>query len=477
MGPGYALTVSQDEHISQEMRPKVSAQLVAVSTMLELTGMALQETIERELVDNPALEADEVTVCDVCGTPLQGSICPTCLRLQTQDLPEDIDDRYDGVDERILASAEDDDYDPILATADREPLTERLIRELAASVPSRDRAIAEQLVYSLDERGYLDCSPEEIADNLGVELGRVEAVLTALQTLEPVGVGARDLRECMLIQLEHLESQGVDVRIARAIVSDHMADLAAHRYDRIARLLKVKTDDVLESVRLIRERLNPFPAQAHDGPAPVADARSQYRLPDVAILEVDGRFVVEVVEARRLELRVAGVYEQMSRQAGLAAEEQAHVRQYVSRAKLFIRNIAQRRQTIKKITEAIVAEQTEFLRSGIRQLRPLTKSHIAQKVELDESTVSRATNGKNVLLPNGQVVSFDTFFTPMLAVQDVIREIIDQAGRPMTDAEIRDALAARGIDIARRTVAKYRLRAGIAAATQRADHLRLVVAA
>ena len=476
MGPGYALTLSQDEHVSQEMRPKVSAQLVAVSTMLELTSMALQETIERELIDNPALEADEVTVCEVCGTPLQGSICPTCLRLQKHDLPEDVDDRYD-VDERILASGEDDDYDPILSTADRESLTERLIRELAASVPSRDRAIAEQLVYSLDERGYLDCSPEEIADNLGVGLDRVEAVLTALQTLEPVGVGARDLRECMLIQLEHLESQGVDVRVARAIASDHMADLAARRYDRIARLLKVKVDGVLEAARLIRERLNPFPAQAHDGPAPVTDARAHYRLPDVAIMEVDGRFVVEVVEARRLELRVAGVYEQMSRQAGLAPEEQAHVRQYASRAKLFIRNIAQRRQTIKKITEAIVAEQTEFLRGGIRQLRPLTKSQIAQKVELDESTVSRATNGKNVLLPNGQVVSFDTFFTPMLAVQDVIREIIDQAGRPMTDAEIRDALAVRGIDIARRTVAKYRLRAGIAPAAQRADHLRLVVAA
>src|SRR5436305_11434750 len=124
---GYSLSVSQDEYVAHEMRPKVSAQLVAVSSMLELTSQALQETIERELVDNPALEAEEVSVCDVCGTPLQGSICPTCLRLQRQDLPEGIEG--DMGDERILAAAEDD-YDPILATAERETLAQRLIRDL-----------------------------------------------------------------------------------------------------------------------------------------------------------------------------------------------------------------------------------------------------------------------------------------------------------------------------------------------------------
>src|SRR5579885_628744 len=142
-------------------------------------------------------------------------------------------------------------------------------------------------------------------------------------------------------------------------------------------------------------------------------------------------------------------------------QEREHVRQYVTRAKLFIQNIAQRRQTIKKITESIVKEQADFLRNGVRHLKPLTRSQIALAAGVDESTVSRATNGKNVLLPNGQVVSFDTFFPPMLAVQDVMREIIDQAGRPLTDAEIREALAQRGIEIARRTVAKYRAQIGI----------------
>ena len=141
----------------------------------------------------------------------------------------------------------------------------------------------------------------------------------------------------------------------------------------------------------------------------------------------------------------------------------------MTRAKLFIQNIAQRRQTIKKITEAIVKAQTDFLRNGIRHLKPLTRSQIATAAGVDESTVSRATNGKNVLLPAGQVVSFDTFFTPALSIHDVMREILANENRPMTDGEIAKELAKRDIHIARRTVAKYRAQIGILPSILRPD--------
>jgi RNA polymerase sigma-54 factor len=452
------------------MRPRVSARLVAASTMLELSAMALQQAIAQELAENPALEADEITTCEVCGTPLQGSICPTCLRLQRQELPSEVAELRDDDLVHLSGRADDEDFDPLVTVAGQETLAERLTSELGSILPRGDRQIAEQLIGNLDERGYLGCSVEEIADTLGVELPRVRAVLSALQTLEPVGVGARDLRECLLIQIEHLRSRGIAHPLVQTIVQDHWQLLATRKLDRIARAMKVPTEEIEEAALFIRMHLNPFPAHGHAGPEAIVEARASYTWPDVVILAVDDTFVVEVIEAQRLELRVASVYQEASKQTGqMDGQEREHVRQYVTRAKLFIQNIAQRRQTIKKITEAIVREQADFLRNGVRHLKPLTRSQIALAAGVDESTVSRATNGKNVLLPNGQVVSFDTFFTPALSVHDVMKEILANENRPMTDGEIARELERRGIHIARRTVAKYRAQIGILPSILRPD--------
>jgi RNA polymerase sigma-54 factor len=357
-----------------------------------------------------------------------------------------------------------------VTVAGRLTLSERLLNELGAILPREDQRIAEALVGNLDERGYLACSIEEVADSCGVPLGRAEAVLSALQSLEPVGVGARDLRECLMIQVDHLKTIGIEHPLARVLVADHLSALASRKLERIAKLMRAPVEEVEEAARFVRAHLNPFPAQGHSGPEAIAEARANYTWPDVVIVEVDGRFVVEVIEAQRLELRVAAVYQQLARQAvELGDGEKEHVRTYVTRAKLFIQNIAQRRQTIKKITEAIVKAQTDFLRNGIRHLKPLTRSQIATAAGVDESTVSRATNGKNVLLPAGQVVSFDTFFTPALSIHDVMREILANENRPMTDGEIAKELAKRDIHIARRTVAKYRAQIGILPSILRPD--------
>jgi len=465
-------SLDQTADVYQEMRPRVSARLVAASTMLELSAMALQQAIAQELNENPALEADEISTCEVCGTPLQGSICPTCLRLQRVDLPSDgsMDGRDDDFSMLSGRQEGDDDFDPLVTVAGRMTLSERLLNELGAILPRTDHKIAEALVGNLDERGYLACSVEEVADSCGVALGRAEAVLSALQSLEPVGVGARDLRECLIIQVDHLKTIGIEHPLARTLVADHLSALASRKLERIAKLMRAPLGEVEEAARFVRAHLNPFPAQGHAGPEAIAEARANYTWPDVVIVEVDGRFVVEVIEAQRLELRVAAVYQQLARQAvELGDGDKEHVRTYVTRAKLFIQNIAQRRQTIKKITEAIVKAQTDFLRNGIRHLKPLTRSQIATAAGVDESTVSRATNGKNVLLPAGQVVSFDTFFTPALSIHDVMREILANENRPMTDGEIAKELAKRDIHIARRTVAKYRAQIGILPSILRPD--------
>jgi RNA polymerase sigma-54 factor len=451
----------QDLDVNQEMRQKVSARLVAASTMLGLTGMALHEAIVQELAENPAFEAEEVAACPVCGTPLQGSICPTCLRSQkSEDLT-----REDGWDERadaIAGGPSDDSFDPMSLAVDREPLAVRLLRDLGALLPRADAAIAEQLVWNLDGRGYLEVSVEEVAETQGADPGRVEAVLTALQSLEPVGVGARDLRECLLIQVDHLASRGIACPLVREVVADHLTELGGRRLERVARALRAPVEAVAQAADFIRARLNPFPAQGHAGPEAIAEARATYVMPDVAIVATDTGFEVEVIEARRFEMRVAGVYAELARdRAGLGAEEQAHVRQYTSRARLFIQNIALRRATMRKVTAAIADAQLEFLRDGTRALKPLTRSQIALTVGLDESTVSRATNGKHVLLPCGQVVGFDTFFTPALAIHAVMREILAEQGPAQTDGELVRALAERGIHIARRTVAKYRGQMGV----------------
>jgi RNA polymerase sigma-54 factor len=450
------------------MRPRVSARLVAASAMLELSGTALQEAITRELEENPALEADEIPSCEVCGTPLQGSICPTCLRLQRAELPTEWAEGRDV--EGTPAGAEGDDFDPFAAAPGRETLVERLLADLGAVLPREDKPIAEHLVGNLDERGYLAGSVEEIADALAVDVARVEAVLAALQTLEPVGVGARDLRECLLIQIDHLAFRGIHHPLVRPIVDEHWSLLAHRKLEAIARLLRVPVEEVAAAARFIREHLNPFPAQGHAGTEAIAEARATYTWPDAAVVEIDGAFVVEVVEARRLELRLSSTYAEMARQAAALDDgARQHVQQYATRARLFVQNILQRRQTIRKITEAIVRAQTEFLRHGVRHLKPLTRSQIASLVGVDESTVSRATNGKHVLLPTGQVVSYDVFFSPQLSIHDVMREILAGEERPMTDSQIARELEGRGIQIARRTVAKYRTQIGVLSSAMRPE--------
>jgi RNA polymerase sigma-54 factor len=447
---------------------RVSPRLVAANYILELSSLELQQAVTQELNDNPALELIEVATCPVCGTELQNSICPRCLQRQrAEDMPPRLSEA--SYEEQIPQSpiTADDEFDPLTQVASEETLAERLLQELGTLVDDEDMRIAEYLVGSLDDKGYLSCSVDEAAYELEVDVRRVRHVLAALQGLEPIGVGARNLRECLLIQLDYLERLGFQQRYAREIIDEHLMDLGEHKFGKIAHELHISTDAVAAVWEFVKTKLNPHPAHGFSATnSRDRDTRSMYILPDVLINVKDSDFEIDVVESRRFFLRINPLYAQLGsngqrEEAPLNADDRKHVQQYVGRAKLFIANINQRRQTLYNITRCLVERQRDFLTEGVRHLKPLSRAAIAEELGIHESTVSRATAGKYVMLPNGEVIPFSHFFTPSLSVKDVIKEVIEHEDPPLTDAEIADRLRERGINIARRTVAKYRMQLNI----------------
>jgi RNA polymerase sigma-54 factor len=454
------------------MGMRVSPRLVAASYILELSSQELQQAIAQEISENPAMELVENETCPACGGPMQGSICPACLS-QQKSAPSAPDNDYDNSDDylndlNLSAPAAEDDFDPFTQVAAQMSLSERLLNELQSMLPARSMAIATYLVGNLNDNGYLQCSADEAAYQLGVPVDEVELVLAVLQSLEPIGIAARDLRECLLIQIEYLRSEGISCPVATRIVESHLQELAEHKFSKIASELGVTVDAVSEASDFIRHRLNPFPAQGYGTPdVSSSEARATIVLPDVIISQGErDSFDVEVIESKRYFLRITPLYQQLAANLErepdrFSEEERRHIKQYVSRAKLFIANINQRRQTLQKITEYIVEAQKEFLLNGIRHLKPLTRAAVAYHLGMHESTVSRATASKYVMLPSRKVIPFSDFFTASLSVMDVIKELIASETSPLTDQEIADELARRGIVIARRTVAKYREQLGI----------------
>jgi RNA polymerase sigma-54 factor len=464
------LDLGQEYSPSQTL--KVSPRLVAANYILELSSQELQQQIATELNDNPALELVEIPTCRVCGTELQGSMCPRCIQRQKGSSPSAFgpDGRgygYDDGGEARNRGPDDEDFDPLTRVASEQTLAEKLLMEMGAALPEEDMPIAEYLVGSLDEKGYLSIKLEDVAYEMDVSVDKVRAVLRVLQAQEPVGIGARNLRECLAIQITHLEEHGLSHPHARDIVTQFLTELGEHKFGRIAHELKISQQEVADVWEFVKTKLNPHPAHGFSPTnASDRDTRAMYIIPDVVISSGPEDFEVEVVESRRFVLRVNPMYTRLSADlhrssASMNPDEKRHVQQYVGRAKLFIANINQRRQTLYNITRCLVDQQREFLERGVRHLRPLSRAAVAQQLGVHESTVSRATASKYVMLPNGEVIPYAHFFTPSLSVKDIMKEVIEKEGKPLTDSEIVERLKDRGIHIARRTVAKYRMQLAI----------------
>lgn len=457
------MEMNQDQ--MQVLQARVSPRLIAANHILEMSSQELQDTISTELDENPALDMVDIKPCPTCGQPIEGDACPRCSRKQDEETPQlDPTEQYlENLAWNSPTVTRDEEFDPLTLVAAQVSLEEKLLMDLGAMLDLDDMAIAEYLVGSLDPDGYLRCSTYEVCQKFDIEPEKVEEIIETLQSLDPPGIGARDVRECMVIQLRYLEARGESNSYAIDLVRDHLEDLGKHKFNRIASDMSIDVDEVEEAWEFVKTKLNPHPAQGFEGLTTRSGPRPTqgFVMPDVIISEGKEGIEVEIVESRRFALSVNSMYQQLLMQASqsgvqYSAEERDHIQHYVSRAKMFIANINQRRQTMQKITDFLVAYQQDFLLHGVRHLKPLTRAMLAEQTGIHESTVSRATAGKYVMLPNGEVIPFSNFFTASLSVKDIIKDMISNEDRPLTDQEIAVRLKDHGYSVARRTVAKYR---------------------
>jgi RNA polymerase sigma-54 factor len=469
---------------------RVTAKLITSSTILHLSSDELERAVNQEQMENPALEVDEQRVCIFCGTRLYGQTCSACGHfaqpaLTTNEIPVNYEipldplwsthqQFYDFDNYGFAEIDRDDEFDMLASIPTGETLIEILLRQLEALVSPGDEPIAEQLVGNLNERGYLEISAGEIAEHLEVPLERVEYVLSQLHTLEPLGIGARSLRECLLIQLQALSEQEAPHPLAYTLIDRYLDRLGHCQFSEIARELKVPEQEVRQASLYIRSTLHPFPAHAYRADTDYLQLSDDvtYVRPDLVIRKGDAGFEVEIIEEKRYHFHIStdpavpftgGIN-------GIAsAEVQRYMHHHSDRARFFIDCIQRRWRTLKRVAELVVAYQREFLERGVRCMRPLTRAEVATRLNLDEGTVSRATANKYVLLPNGRLIPMSDFFDSSLSIKDVLRELIasEDPKRRLSDEELARLMQARGIPLARRTVTKYREEIGIGSSRER----------
>lgn len=433
--------------------------LVALSSMLTLSTVELQQLVRQELDENPALEQleNDESICPICSGIIVGIVCGNC-RYEDQRLAEA--SQYD------LSISDDPELDPLLSVAAPMSTAERIERDARIALPAKDHMIVRYIVGSLDDQGFLPLTNEELAETLGIPAGDIARIIGKIQEVGPAGVAARSVPECLLLQLDQLEILGTTAPHVRVLITEHWRDLGEARYSEISRMLGISYDEVIAAREFIRKHLRPYPLEA------TADDESPaLALPDVIIREEQGKLTFEVVESRRFTLQVSPMYMQLTQMNGaveqLSLEERDHLRSHVARARMFLTNLRQRRETMHKLAAVLLDRQAGFIRTGVRALLPLTRAEVANEIGVHESTISRATANKYVQLPNRTLVPFDHFFHVSLSVKDVIRELVSRERHALTDDEIMSALAQQGINIARRTVAKYRGQLGILPSTMR----------
>jgi RNA polymerase sigma-54 factor len=455
--------LDQSPHLSPQPSLNISAKLIASIKILQLSAEELEQSVALEALENPAFEMEEVSQCQRCGAQMKDGVCPNCGGTVSASQGDGTLE-WDDYGDPGLVGGEEEDFDPLARVEDAASLEEVLLWQMQAIIEPADLPIAQYLIGSLDSHGYILTSVEEVARILRVEVERVQRVLNLLQMQEPVGIGARGLSECLLIQLRWLREQGQPHPLAEELAAHYLQQLGERRFMEIAREIHVPSSHIRQAWQFIRTNLNPYPAHAYDPSATNFSGgrvRTTLVRPDVVIRRTETGFEAEVVENKKYQFRVNPTYRQFFTTldpAQSSEEDRQHIRQYTSRAQFFIECIQQRWETLKKISDALVEYQYDFLEKGVRHLHPLTRGELADRVELHESTISRATANKFVLLPEGRTIPFDDFFDASLRAKDTLRELIESEDpkHPLSDEELAALLEQRGMSVARRTVAKYR---------------------
>jgi RNA polymerase sigma-54 factor len=472
----------------------MTPQLRQAIKILQVSRAELESLIDQELTENPVLEEHlvedkpdgEVEVPTVDGqngldewqateAPAQPEVAEASS-IDQIDWKEFAETYSNDIHGSVGGGSHDDDDErrPALENilVKRTLLPDHLMWQLRLSdLPDGDKEIGALIIGSLDKDGYLTLSVEEIAflANVWPDTSMVERVLSRIQECDPPGVAARDLSECLLIQLRQLVI--ADDSLPARIVREHLPMLESRRFDRLARELGVTIEQVAEATKIVSV-LEPKPGRDF------SEGETRYVTPDVYVQKVGDEYVVTLNEDGLPRLRVSSFYRQMLGRNG-SPEARGYIQEKMRAAAWLIKSIHQRQRTLYMVTSSIVKFQQDFLDRGVSQLRPLVLKDVANDIGMHESTVSRATAGKYVHTPQG-TFELKYFFTSSLrsghgeevsaeSVKEKIRGIIakEDARKPLSDQYIAELLAKEQIDIARRTVAKYRELMGILPSSKR----------
>jgi RNA polymerase sigma-54 factor len=484
-----ALEIRQVQKLTQQL--VMTPQLQQAIKLLQLSRVELEEMVVKELQENPALEEGPTEEGETAAeqprleTPVSAPEEPADLvlnrelsavdKIGTLDWQEYLDTHSNSIHGSLTAEAtsEDGDSPPSWENSltKKTTLEDHLIWQLRLSkITERESNIGLYVIQNLDENGYLVLTREEICNATGSGPEEVDAVLTRIHFFDPVGVAAQDLRECLLIQLENLH---LSDSLAAKIVAHYLNFLESKRYEKLAKDLGVTIDEIAEAAHLIAT-LEPKPSRGFE--------QDEVRtvLPDVFVEKVGDEYVIFLNDDGVPRLRVNSLYRRLAGQEG-AAEEQArqYLQEKVRAAHWLIKSIQQRQQTLFRVTQSIFKFQQEFLDHGVSVLKPMVLRDVAEDIDMHESTVSRATANKYVHTPQG-LFELKFFFQSGLrggngedvaseSVKEKIRAIIaaEDQRKPYSDQHIAAMLSTDSIEIARRTVAKYREAMGILPSSKR----------
>jgi RNA polymerase sigma-54 factor len=450
---------------STQVRPLTTAHLAQTMTLIELSAAELEQKIQAELANNPALEVRDSRRCPVCDREFTGNgPCPRCNPSQFphQDQPiVFVSPRYEYKKPR---RDEDSFLDREVQYA-KEDLPTYVLKQIAAELPKDDRQIAAYILSNLNEDGLLEAPVVEIARYYHVPMSRVESVINQIQHADPIGVGSPSPQDALIVQLEILaEHKSTPPHSARAI-KEGLDLLSRHQYPELARKLGISSLQIEEIALFISDNLNPFPGRAFWGDirSGQSDVPPVYTQPDAIIAPADesedAPFFVEVFSPYAGILRVNPLFRQALCQ--VSEENADQWKSDLGRAELLVKCLQQRTTTIVRLMTRLAVLQREFILNGDIHLQPLTRASLAKELEVHESTISRAVANKSVQMPDGHIIPLAKFFDRSLQVRTALKQIIEAERTPLSDNEISEILTEQGYSVARRTVAKYRAMEGI----------------
>jgi len=458
-----------------KIQHQTTAHLAQTMTLLNMNLGELNQEINRALNENPALIIKEERHCPTCHYLLhEGQICPICSR------PRGI-----AGDESIVFMSARGEFVPRSSNSEDEIFTddnmgseeikleEYVLRQIISDLKENERLIAAYILNQLDEDGFFTEELEDVADYYHVPVGKVEEILKIIQKADPVGIASASPEEAIMVQLSELRENEKVPETYLIIAEKYLHQLLKKQYKEISQELKIPINEINEAADYFSKNLNPYPTRAHWGTfrQPSTEKNQVYSNPDVIISHLnndpDQPLLVEVIIPYISFLDINPLYAQAIKEAN--DESKPELRSDYEKANLFIKCLQQRNNTMQRLLERISTLQKEYILKGEKFNKPLTRAQIAGELKVHESTISRAVSSKSVQLPDGKIIPMSLFFDRSLGIRAELKEILsaEKKDDPLSDSEIVKILSKKGFEVARRTVAKYRLMEGILPAYQR----------